>query len=267
MPEYWQDKVAIVTGGSRGLGLSIASAFAASGAKVVIAARDSDGLARAATELRARGADVLAVSADVTDDVQVARLIQQTIERYGRLDVLVNNAGRSSRGEIAATTPAEFYELLNLNFLGTVRCTRAALPYLLNAGGHIVNIASLSAKTASPWMGAYPASKYPVAAYSQQLRLELGPNGLHVLLVCPGPIRGGGAGRDASQAAGLPESARKPAGGAKLSTINPDYLAKKIVRSCERRKLELVMPARARLLFAVSQLFPRTGDWILRKMT
>jgi len=158
--------------------------------------------------------------------------------------------------------------LLELNFLAMTRCTRAFGPSLIESRGHIVNIGSLAAKSASRYLGAYPASKFPVAAYSQQLRLELNPLGVHVLLVCPGPIARPDAGqRYDDQAADLPESARKPGGGVKVKGIAPEKLVAKILRYCERRKPELVMPAKARLLFAIAQLSPTLGDWILTKMT
>ncbi len=268
MTEYWQNKVVIVTGGSRGLGFEIAKAFSGAGAKVVLAARDPDVLARSATELRNQGADVLTVPTDVTLQEHVNRMIYQTLERYGRLDALVNNAGQSSRGKIAETPAEDFEALLRLNFLGLVRCTQAALPHLLAAQGHVVNIGSLSAKTASPFMGAYPASKFPVAAYSQQLRLELEEQGLHVLLVCPGPLkRPDAATRFRGAAPGLPADAYLPGGGAKLSLISQDKLAQQILKYCERRKPELVVPGKARLLFALAGLSPRLGDWLVRKKT
>jgi short-subunit dehydrogenase len=126
----------------------------------------------------------------------------------------------------------------------------------------------LAAKSASKYLGAYPASKFPVAAYSQQLRYELHPLGVHVLLVCPGPIAREDAGsRYDDQANNLPESARKPGGGVKLKGIPPERLVAKILRYCECRKPELVMPAKARLLFAISQLSPTWGDWIMGKVT
>src|SRR6185437_15073130 len=104
------------------------------------------------------------------------------------LDVLVNNAGRSARRAVLDTTPEDFQELMDLNLISVVRLTRAAVPHLLKTAGHLVNIGSLSGKIATRYMGAYPATKYALAAYTQQLRLELGPQGLHVLLVSPGPI-------------------------------------------------------------------------------
>ena len=115
-------------------------------------------------------------------------MLGETLARFGRLDVLVNNAGRSMRGKVLDATPEQFRDLMELNLIALVRCTRAAVPELLRRQGHVVNIGSLASKAASRWVGAYPATKHAVAAYSQQLRLELGPQGLHVLLVCPGPI-------------------------------------------------------------------------------
>ena len=164
------------------------------------------------------------------------------------------------------TTVEDFQDLWELNFLAMVRCTRAAAPLLLDSGGHIVNIGSLAAKSASRFVGAYPVSKHAVAAYSHQLRLELASQGVHVLLVCPGPLTRPDEGdRYNDQTQNLPESARKPGGGVKLKTISPDYMAQRILRACQRRQPELIVPAKARLLFAISQLFPSLGDWIIRK--
>lgn len=265
---YWQNKVVLISGGSSGLGEMLARKFAAAGAKLVLGAIDAAGVESVAGSLRSTGCEAIGVWADVTQQEPVDHLIAAAIERYGRLDALLNCAGRSARGDVLATTPEQFLDLLSLNFLATVRCTRAAAPYLIQSRGHLVNIGSLAAKTASKFLGAYPASKFPVAAYSQQLRYELNPQGVHVLLVCPGPIARADAGRRYdNQAAGLPESARKPGGGVKLKGIPPDKLAANILRYCERRKPELVMPFKARLLFALSQLSPTLGDWIIGKMT
>jgi short-subunit dehydrogenase len=184
----------------------------------------------------------------------------------------VNNAGRSSRRAVLETTPEDFAALVELNLLGLVRMTRAAAPHLLAAAGHLVNIGSLAGKSATRFMGAYPASKFAVSAYSQQLRLELEPEGLHVLLVCPGPIardepRAADSERAREDVGDIPESAKKPGAGAKVKLLRPEVLAEKIVRACETRQPELVLPGKARLLFAIAALSPRWGDWLVRKMT
>jgi NAD(P)-dependent dehydrogenase (short-subunit alcohol dehydrogenase family) len=261
-------QIVLVTGGSGGLGLAIGRAFFAAGAEVVLAARGKDRLreAAAATSTAERVCSWLA--ADVTRPDEAEALIGQVVQRHGGLDVLVNCAGRSTRGDIASVTAEQFAELLDVNFLSAVRCTRAALPHLLDRRGHIVNIGSLAAKTASPFLGAYPASKFPLAAYTQQLRLELGPKGLHALLVCPGPLRRDDAGRRyEAHANNVPAEALQPGGGAKLKGIDPDWLARRIVRACERREAELIVPARVRVLLAVSALWPTLGDWMVKKWT
>ena len=170
------------------------------------------------------------------------------------------------RGKVLDTTPEQFRDLMELNLIALVRCTRAAAPHLLRSRGHVVNIGSLAAKSAARWVGAYPATKFAVAAYSQQLRLELGPQGLHVLLVCPGPIQRQDARLYPLEGLeDVPESARTPGAGVRVRTIPPQDLARAILRACQRRRPELVVPAKARLLFALAQLWPRLGDWIVRR--
>lgn len=265
---YWTNKVALVTGGSSGLGRMIADAFRTAGAKVVIAGLEGDAVRQAAAEMQSGGGEVLGVQADITREEDVDRLFNEALARFGRLDVLVNNAGRSMRGKLLETTPEQFRDLMELNLIALVRCTRAAVPHLLEQRGHVVNIGSLAAKSAARWVGAYPATKHAVAAYSQQLRLELGPEGLHVLLVCPGPIRR----KDPrlyplEGMEDVPESARRPGAGVKVSPISPEALGRQILRACERRQPELVIPGRARVLFALQQLWPKLGDWLVLRQT
>jgi short-subunit dehydrogenase len=174
------------------------------------------------------------------------------------------------RGTILGTPADEFRALWETNFLSALRCTQQFAAALTESRGHVVLIGSLASKAAAGYLGAYPASKFPLAALAQQLRMEIG-NSLHVLLVCPGPIaRTDGTdtkGRYAEQAPDLPAAAHRPGGGAKLRAIDPQWLARRILRACEARRPELIVPRTARLLFALSQLSPRLGDWLLRKMT
>ena len=266
--DYWKDRVVLVTGGSSGLGRTIADAFAAAGARLVIAGLEPQAVEQTVAEMRARGCDALGIAVDITRQADVDRLFAETIAHYGQLDALVNNAGRSMRGKVLDTTPEQFQQLLDLNFLALVRCTRAAAPHLLAQRGHVVNIGSLAAKSAARYVGAYPASKFAVAAYSQQLRLELGPEGLHVLLVCPGPVfRKDERLYPLAGLEDIPESARAPGAGVKVGRIQPDCLARAILRACERRRPELVVPGKARLLFAIAQLWPSLGDWLVTRMT
>jgi len=265
---YWQDKSVVVTGGSSGLGRVIAETFGKAGAKTALVALERGDVHRAADEMTEIGIETLPVCADITKQEEVDQAFAEIVRQFGRIDVLVNNAGRSMRGRVLETTPEQFQSLFDLNVLGTIRCVQAAVPHLLSTHGHIVNIGSLAAKSAARWVGAYPVTKFALAAFSQQLRLELGPQGVHTLLVCPGPIQ-----RDAERlyrlegAEGIPENARAPGAGVKVGKIDPQWLAAKILKACERRKPELVVPAKAKLLFAMAQLWPALGDWLVLKNT
>ena len=264
---YWDGKVALVTGGSAGLGAAIANRLCAERAAVMIASRNTERVEKTVAELEQLGYRAAGATADVTHEEQVAALVDDTVAKFGGLDLLVNNVGISSRGDALETSAEEFRRLMEVNLLSVVHGSRAAAPHLRQSRGHLVNIGSLASKVVSPFLGAYPATKFAVAAYTQQLRWELGPQGVHVLLVCPGPITRSDAGnRYDDQAEGLPESARQPGGGVKLRGIAPDALAAKILRACRRRQPELVVPGRARWLFAISQLRPALGDWIIQKM-
>jgi short-subunit dehydrogenase len=264
----WDDKVVIVTGGSAGLGRAVSAHWSAAGSRVVIVARHEAALQEVAKSLSGRDNPVHAIPADVTQQTDVDHLFARVRDQFGRLDVLINCAGRSDRGAAAETTPAAFETLWQLNFLASVRCAQAAIPLLSRTNGHLVNIGSLASKIAGPYLGAYPASKFAVAAFSHQLRLEIPADDVHVLLVCPGPIARADAGtRYAEKTAHLPASARKPGGGAKLKGIPSERLAQLIMKACERRQPELIVPGRARWLFGLSQLWPALGDKLIRRMT
>jgi NAD(P)-dependent dehydrogenase (short-subunit alcohol dehydrogenase family) len=268
MMNEWQEKVVLITGGAAGLGAKLATHFAAAGATLVLADIQPNSLEQAVHAHQRDNRHVCGVVTDITNQDSVDRLYAMVAEKFGCLHAVINCAGRSGRGAVLDTDPATFQAFLDLNFLGTVRCTRGAVPFLLKTGGHIVNIGSLAAKMASRYLGAYPASKFAVAAYTHQLRLELGPQGLHVLLVCPGPIARQDAGqRYQAEAEQLPASAQRPGGGVRLKGIDPDYLAQRVLRACRRRQPELVLPFSARVLAALLQLWPTAGDLVLTRMT
>ena len=265
---YWRDKTVLVTGGSNGLGKIIADTFGESGAKLAIVGLEQTDVEATANEMRAKGVDVLPIVADVTRPEDARRLVEETVAHYGGIDALVNAAGRTHRGFIMQTPLQEIQDLWNLNVMGAIACAQAAYPHLIARRGHVVNIGSLAAKSAARWVGADPITKHALAAFSQQLRLEAKSDGLHVLLVCPGPVK-----RDAPRlyplknAEGIPESALMPGGGVKVGKIDPKDIAKRILRACEKREPEIVIPKKAKLLFAISQLWPKLGDWIVVKKT
>lgn len=265
---YWQNKIVLVTGGSNGFGRVIAETYGAAGAKLAIVGLEPNDVEQTAEQMRANGVEVLPLVADVTAPQDTERIVEQTVANYGGLDVLVNAAGRTHRGFLMKTPLEEFQALWNLNVMGTIACTQAAMPHLLKRKGHVVNIGSLASKSAARWVGAYPTTKHAVAAFSQQLRLEMKSEGLHVLLVCPGPVK-----RDnprlyaLKNAEGIPDSALMPGGGVKVGKIDPHVLAQRILKNCEKRRPELVVPWKARILFSIEQMFPRLGDWIVVKST
>lgn len=268
---YWRGKRAVVTGGSAGLGLAVARSLIKEGARVAIVARGQEQLATAAAELRAAGGEVLPVTCDVTLQADVNRLAEEIHTAWGGIDLLCHCAGRSMRGTALATSPDDYRSVWETNFLAAVRCAQSFADSLKTSNGHLVLVGSLAGKLAAGYLGAYPASKFSLAAFAQQLRIENSLGGFHTLLVCPGPIArphdSSGAPRYGGQGGALPDAAHRPGGGAKTRAIDPNALASKILRACESRRAELTVPASARLLFVASQLSPRLGDWLLRKLT
>jgi len=258
-------RIAIVTGGSAGLGKALVGELLRCERSVVVVARDEAKLLALAEKFQAHESALTTIAADVTRQEDVDRVVDATIAAHGRIDMLINCAGRSTRAAVLQTTPEELQQMWEVNFLAAVRMTRACAEHLIARSGSVVNIGSLASKIASPFLGAYPATKHALAAYTQQLRLELGPRGLHVLLVCPGPIAREGETPRYETDGDLPDGVRRPGGGAKMRPLDPHKLARQILQTCEKRKAELVRPRRARLLFAAAAVSPRLGDWLLRK--
>ena len=262
----WKEKVVVVTGGSKGLGIAIARQFGMAGARVVCLARGQDQLNSVVQTLKSDHAiNVSSVCADVTDDSSVIAAINAIKESHGSIDVWVNNVGKSLRIALTEAVVLDYSDLMEINFYSAVRCTGAVLPELERSGGSLVNIGSLASKTGWPYVSPYAATKHALAAYHHQLRLE-GPEAVHYLLVCPGPIRRDDSQtRYAAQTCGLPQEVAQPGAGVKVKGIDADLLAKRIRQACEQRKLEIVMPAKARIAFALSQLSPWLGDQLLKR--
>ena len=185
-------QVAIITGGSRGLGLAVAREFAGQRCKIAICARDEDELARARQDLEARGADMLAVPCDVTDPAQVERLVAQTTEKFGRVDILVNNAGLISVGPAQTMTRQDFAEAMDVDFWGTLNPILAVLPQMRRRRqGRIVNVTSIGGKVSVPHLLPYSCAKFAATALSEGLRAELARDGITVTTIVPGLLRTG----------------------------------------------------------------------------
>ncbi len=263
----WSEKHVLITGGSAGLGRHFAHACAARDMQLTLVGRDKIRLSNEAERLRTLDPNsvINTVVADLSQAGSATEAAKQASE-FGPIDMVCHCAGRSARGRVVETSRSEFEALLNVNFLAAAELASALGNELAERQGHLVLIGSLASRVAPAYMGAYPTSKHPLSALAQQLRLELGPEGLHTLLVCPGPITREDSGhRYDQQTADLPEEAKQPGGGAKIKTIDPKWLCEKILTACERRQPELIVPAKARLLFTLTQISATLGDWLLNK--
>lgn len=190
VPADLNGKVVLITGASAGIGRAVSHVFAAHGASVVLVARRTDILYQVKQELAHYGHPVLMITADVTREDDIARVVATTVSQCGRIDVLVNNAGLAMGGWFDAADPDQMSKLLNLNVVGLMRLTQQVLPYMIKQrDGYIVNISSTASFTNAPGQAIYAASKAAVNAFSNALRREYRSKGIHVSLVMPGWTR------------------------------------------------------------------------------
>ncbi len=181
----FRDKTVLITGGSRGLGLILARDFLKEGARVAICGRDAATLERARTELERLGGEVLAVPCDVTDPVKVEALVSAVHERFGAVDVLVNNAGVIQMGPLESMTMEDFEESMAAHLWAPLYLTLAVLPEMKRRGeGRIINIASIGGKLGVPHLVPYSASKFALVGLSDGMRAELAQDGIRVTTVC-----------------------------------------------------------------------------------
>jgi NADP-dependent 3-hydroxy acid dehydrogenase YdfG len=182
-------KVAIITGASAGIGKASASALAAAGAQVAIAARRGDRLNEVAQEISASGGKALPIIADITDEAQAHAVISKTQSTWGRIDIVVNNAGIAFVGAIDGANTDDWRRMIDVNLLGLLYITHAALPILKAQGsGHIVNISSVAGRTARSGVGVYNLTKWGVNGFSEALRQEVYTHNIRVTIVEPGMV-------------------------------------------------------------------------------
>ena len=251
-------RVVLITGGSRGLGLALARRCADEGARLAICARDRGELERASVELTGRGAEVLTIVCDVADRAQVERMVEQTTARFGRVDVLINNAGVIQVGPFDLQTPADYEESLSVMFWGVLHASMAVLPQMRARGdGRIVNITSIGGKIAVPHLLPYNCAKFAAVGFSESLRAEVARDGVMVVTVVPGLMRTGshvnaffkGQHR-------LEYSLFSPLSSLPGSSVSVGYAADRIVRALKRGDAELTIGLPATLAARFAGLFP-----------
>jgi len=244
--------VALITGASRGIGLETARALGRAGSKVVLAARGSDRLRALEATLRAEGIEAMAVPTDVTRDDEIRRLLDRTLERWGRIDIVVANAGVLLRRPIAETTIGDFERVMEVNFYGTVRLILHVLPLMLERrSGHMVVVSSVDGKKGLPPDGAYVVSKFALNGFCDILRQELRGTGVRVTTVLPGRV-------DTEMIATLrvPWVSRK---------LPPSAVARAILRGIRRNRAEIVVPfAGPKFLIVAASVWAPFGDWLVR---
>jgi NAD(P)-dependent dehydrogenase (short-subunit alcohol dehydrogenase family) len=251
-------KTVLITGGSRGLGLVMAREFAREGAKVAICARDVEELERARHDLDKRGARVLAVPCDVTERAQVIELVNVVRDHYGRIDVLVNNAGVIQVGPVEVMTIEDYEDAMLTHFWGPLYTTLAVLPEMrARRDGRIVNISSIGGKISVPHLVPYSASKFALVGLSEGLRAELKKDGVVVTTVCPGLMRTGSPrnatfkGQHRAEYAWFSISDALP-----VSAMKAERAARQIIAACKRGDAEIILSIQAELAVRFHGLFP-----------
>jgi NAD(P)-dependent dehydrogenase (short-subunit alcohol dehydrogenase family) len=184
-----KDKVAIITGGGRGIGRAIAALFAREGARVTVAARTLGQIGETVEEITRAGGNAIGVPVDVTSEADIANMVSRTVKEFGGVDILVNNAGVLESGPIVAMDPQAWRRVIEVNLIGVFLCSKAVVPHLIERKwGRIINIASRSGKVGHPFLTAYCASKHGVVGFTKSLAEELAPFNVTVNAVCPGVV-------------------------------------------------------------------------------
>lgn len=258
-PTRLKGKTVIITGSSSGIGKACAMRFAREGANVVVVGRNKDNLNHAADELRLFTPQVLAIIADVGVYADCETIINKTIEKFGGIDVLINNAGISMRGLLADTRVEVLQQVMNTNFWGTVFCTKLALPYLLKSEGSLVGISSIAGKKGLPGRSAYSASKFAMEGFLETIRTENLHNNLHVLIACPG-FTSSGIRNEALGPDGFPQ---KESPRDEQSMMKASVVAGHIFDAVINRRRDLILTINGKLTVWLNKFFPSIVDRIV----
>lgn len=256
-----KNKVVIITGASSGIGKACAWAFAEQGARLVLAARNLEKLNTTSQELQTAGYEALAIQADVSIEADCQRLISDTITAYQQIDVLINNAGISMRAILADLDLSVIKKVMDVNFYGTVYCTKYALPHLLKSQGSVVGVSSIAGYKGLPGRTAYSASKFAMHGFLEALRIENLENKLHVLIACPGftasNIRNTALGKDGNVQGESPREEQK--------MMQPEEVAEYICQAVAKRQNSLVLTLNGKLTVLLNKFFPKWVNQLVFK--
>ena len=255
---FFKDKLALITGGSRGLGLEIARQICARGGKVALIARDSEELGRAKTDLDRFATELLTIQCDLLETAQIQSAVQQTQQRFGKIDILINNAGIIEIGPIEHMQLKDFDRAMRLHFWAPYILYFLITPHMrANNAGRIVNISSIGGRIAVPHMAAYSVSKFALTGLSDAIRAELARDNILVTTVTPGLMRTGSQihakfkGDHSAEYKWFDWSCKIP-----FASISVERAARKILSACRRGKPTLVMPWSGYFIIAANALFP-----------
>lgn len=252
----FKDKVIIITGASSGIGLATAYRFAELKAKLVLAARNIETLKNIESELTAKGVQVISVKTDVSIQQDCENLINKTVEKFGGIDVLINNAGISMRALFADLDLEVLRRLMDINFWGTVYCTKYALPYLLKSKGSVVGVSSIAGIKGLPARTGYSASKFAMNGFMETLRIENLKTGLHVLVAAPGftasNIRKTALAADGSIQGETPRDEDK--------MMTAEEVAVHLSNAILKRKRTLVLTSQGKMTVLLDKFFPKFMD-------
>lgn len=256
MKHIFQDKVVIVTGASSGIGEAVAREFAKNGSKVVLAARSEEKLATITSDITALGYDAMYVRTEVSNERECKNLVEKTIERYGTIHILVNNAGISMRATFDDVDLEVLHRLMNVNFWGTVYCTKYALPYLVANKGSLIGVSSVAGFHGLPARTGYSASKFAMHGLLETIRIENLNKGLHVMIIAPGftatEIRKHALNADGSEQGSSPLKEE--------SLKSPEFVAKWVLKGIRKKKRNKLLTLDGKLTALFQRILPEMVD-------
>ncbi len=252
----------LITGASAGIGQDLSLRWAKLGARLVLCARSEEGLEKTAVGVREAGGEALVVPADVTDPAACQEVVDRGVELYGGLDVAILNAGISMRGSILDCDSEAMLRVMRVNYDGSVHCFSAARKHLVQSGGQVVIVSSLTGKKGIPGRAAYSASKWALHGFFNAARIELATHGVHVLIVCPGFVDTEIRKRSLGPDGGPVQTQAKTVG--RILTVKE--VSEAILSGVHQRKREIVLPGLGRVMCFLDRVSPRFTDWLVSRM-